>query len=60
MSISSVNGDLRENCTIWRFDDGEFFPVGMEEKVSPKEVWGWGRYFTPRPAENPSTKALLK
>jgi hypothetical protein len=41
MSISSVNGDLRGDCPIWRSEVEEFFTVGMriEEKVPPKEVW---------------------
>ncbi|MCI05179.1 hypothetical protein A2U01_0026229 [Trifolium medium] len=44
MSILSVNGDSRGDCPVWRSEDGEFFSVGMgiEEKVPPKEVWGWG------------------
>jgi hypothetical protein len=37
-----------------------FFPVGIYEKVPPKEVWGWRRYFTPHPTESPSLKNLLK
>jgi hypothetical protein len=58
MSISSVNGDPRGDCPVWRSEVGEFFPVGMgmEEKVPPKEVWGWGWYFILRPAETPSPK----
>jgi hypothetical protein len=37
MSISSVNGDLRGDCPVWRSEIGEFFLVDMrmEEKVSP-------------------------
>jgi hypothetical protein len=42
MSISSVNGDPRGDCPVWRYEVGEFFPVrmGMKVKVPPKEVWG--------------------
>jgi hypothetical protein len=38
MSISSVIGNFRGDCPVWRFEVGEFFPVrmGMEEKVSRK------------------------
>ncbi|MCI95769.1 hypothetical protein A2U01_0117068, partial [Trifolium medium] len=52
MSISSVNGDPRGDCPVWGPENGEFFPVGMgmEDKVPPREVWGWGRDFIPRPA----------
>jgi hypothetical protein len=43
MSISSVNRDSRGDCSVWRFEVGEFFSFGMEmeEKIPPKEVWGW-------------------
>jgi hypothetical protein len=30
----------------------------MEEKVPPKKVWGWGRYFILRAAETPSPKTI--
>jgi hypothetical protein len=63
MSISSVIGNFRGDCPVWRFEVGEFFPVrmGMEEKVLPKEVWGWGwrrnfLFFFPgglKPPQNP-------
>jgi hypothetical protein len=43
MSILSVNGDPHGNCPIWRFEDEKFFLMGIEEKITPKEVWGWGR-----------------
>jgi hypothetical protein len=41
MSISSVNVDSHGDCSVWRFEDGELFLVGMgmEEKVPSKEVW---------------------
>jgi hypothetical protein len=44
MSISSVKEDPRGDCPVWRSEVDEFFPVGMkiEEKILPKEVWGWG------------------
>jgi hypothetical protein len=60
MSISPANGDAREDCPVWRSEVGEFFSVGMrmEEKVPPKEVWGWGRYFIIRPVETPSPKTI--
>ncbi|MCI17269.1 hypothetical protein A2U01_0038416 [Trifolium medium] len=60
--ISSVNGDPCGDCPVWGPEDGEFSPVGMkmEEKVSPREVWGWGQDFTLRPAETPSSNTLLK
>jgi hypothetical protein len=40
MSILSVNGDLREDCSVWKFENGKYFRVGLEieEKVPPKEV----------------------
>jgi hypothetical protein len=38
MSISSVIGDSHGKCHIWGHKDGEFVFVGMEEKVTPKEV----------------------
>jgi hypothetical protein len=60
MSISSVNGDPRGDCPVWGSEVGEFFLVGMEEKIIPKEVWGWGRLFIPRPIETMSPKTLLK
>jgi hypothetical protein len=41
MSISSVNEDPGGDCPTRRFEVGKFFSVGMEEKVHPKEVWGW-------------------
>jgi hypothetical protein len=43
MLISSVNRDLRRDCSVWRFEVGEFFSLGMEmeEKIPSKEVWGW-------------------
>jgi hypothetical protein len=40
MSILSVNGDPRGDRPVWGSEVGEFFPVGMEEKILPKEVWG--------------------
>jgi hypothetical protein len=48
--------------SVWGSELGEFFllGIGMEEKVPPEEVWGWGRYFTPLPVETPSLKTLLK
>jgi hypothetical protein len=56
--ISFVNGDPHGECPIQGFEDGKFFTVGMrmKEKVFSKEVWGWGQYFTPRPAMNSSRK----
>jgi hypothetical protein len=58
MSTSSVNGNPRGNCPVWRFKVGKIFPVGMEEKVPPKKIWEWGRYFILRPAETPSPKTI--
>jgi hypothetical protein len=58
MSISSVNRDPHGDCSVWRSKVGEFFPVGMEVKVPPKEVWGWERYFILHPAETPSPKTI--
>jgi hypothetical protein len=60
MSISSVKEDPRGDCPVWRSEVDEFFPVGMkiEEKILPKEVWGWGWYFILRPAETPSPKTI--
>jgi Fe-S cluster biosynthesis and repair protein YggX/energy-coupling factor transporter ATP-binding protein EcfA2 len=45
-SNSSVNGGPCKDCSVWEPEDGEFFSVGMEEKVLPKEVSGWRQYFT--------------
>jgi hypothetical protein len=39
MSISFVNGDPRGDCPVWRSEVGEFFPVGMEEKI-PRKRFG--------------------
>jgi hypothetical protein len=58
MLISSINEDPRRDCPVWRFEVGKFFPVGMEEKVPPKEVWRWVQYFILRPAETPSSKTI--
>jgi hypothetical protein len=46
--------------SIWRSENGEFFPVEMvmEEKILPKEVWGW--YFILRLAKTLFSKFLLK
>jgi hypothetical protein len=52
MSISSVNEDPRGDYLVWRSEDGEFFPVRMEDKVPPKEVWGMGTVFHPPPRED--------
>jgi hypothetical protein len=30
----------------------------MEEKIPPKEVWGWGWYFIICPAETASLKTI--
>jgi hypothetical protein len=38
MSISSVNGNLHGDFPVWESEDEKTFPVGMEEKISPKEV----------------------
>jgi hypothetical protein len=38
MLISSTNRDSHGDFLVWGFKNGEFFPVGMEEKVSQKEV----------------------
>jgi hypothetical protein len=40
MSISSVNGDPRGDCSVLRSEVGEFFSVGigMQKKIPPKEV----------------------
>jgi hypothetical protein len=51
MSISFVNGDSRKDCPVWGPEDEEFFPMEMEEKVRPKDVWGCGHNFIPRPVE---------
>ncbi|WJX64693.1 hypothetical protein P8452_49441 [Trifolium repens] len=45
-SNSSVNEGPCGDCTVGEPEDGEFFSKGMEEKVPPKEVWGWRQYFT--------------
>jgi hypothetical protein len=43
MSISSVNGDPREDYPVWRFEVGEFFPVGMRIDVKvPRKRFGEG------------------
>jgi hypothetical protein len=58
ISISTVNEDQKGDCSVWRFEVGEFFSVGMRMKVKvpPKEVWGWRRYFILRPVETPFPK----
>jgi hypothetical protein len=58
MSILCVNEDPCGDYPVWRFEVGEFFPVGMEEITPPKEVWGWGWYFILHPAETPSPKTI--
>jgi hypothetical protein len=46
MSISSVNGDPRGDYPVWRFKlVGEFFLVGMEEKVPPEKGLKMGTIF---------------
>jgi hypothetical protein len=36
MPISSVNEDPHRDCSVWRSEDGKFFLVGIEEKISLK------------------------
>jgi hypothetical protein len=58
MLISSINGDSRGDCLVWRSKNGEFFSVGMgiKTKVPLKEVSGW--YFILRFAETLSPKTI--
>jgi hypothetical protein len=35
MSIVSVSGDFRRNCTISEPNMGNFFPQGWDERESP-------------------------
>ncbi|MCI52363.1 hypothetical protein A2U01_0073607, partial [Trifolium medium] len=69
IDIAPSSRDVNFICE-WRFSRElprlgirrwRIFPVGMgmKEKVPPREVWGWGRDFIPRPAETPSPKTLL-
>ncbi|MCI32684.1 hypothetical protein A2U01_0053898, partial [Trifolium medium] len=46
MSISTVNEDPRGNCPVWESEDGEFFSVGMKEKVL-RERFGDGDGILP-------------
>jgi ribosomal protein L14 len=45
--VSTKKKNSRKDCSIWRFEDGEFIFVEMEEKVLARKVWelGWGRDF---------------
>jgi hypothetical protein len=44
-----LGGDPPGDCPILGSKGGEFFPAGIEigEKVSPMEIWEWGRDHTP-------------
>jgi hypothetical protein len=60
MSISSVIGNFRGDCPVWRFEVGKFFPVGlrMEEKV-PRKRFGDGHGISSsEPPETPSPKTI--